>query len=346
MSRRLWFAVAFVAVAAPPLAAQEVEERRLNPTLERARVAYDSLEFQRAVTLAQQALRQGLSTVDAIVAWEITAYSHANMGNDDEAVQAFVEVIYLDPAREPDPEQIAPRIINAYATALSSVLVVRDVTIEEGEFVAGQGRTRIEFEVSRGSRATVRVVGEGYEQQLDDFLVARRGVVDWNAMTPDGDPVPAGAYEVVVEAVELGNNDVRSARFTVQQAPVDTVAHLTRLEGFDLLPEMVAPPRNWRPFGIALLSSGLGAGAALALESGNLESGSRREVLTVGAAVILTGLVMSIKPPDPRPVPANIQYNALLRQQLAERNAEIARQNAERRRQVLLTIRAGAGGDR
>jgi hypothetical protein len=47
---------------------------------------------------------------------------------------------------------------------------------------------------------------------------------------------------------------------------------------------------------------------------------------------------MTLKRPDPRPVEANIRYNQLLDEQLVERNAAIADQNAERRRQTLLTI--------
>jgi tetratricopeptide (TPR) repeat protein len=348
MRRLLVMAVALAVLVPGVLAAQE------NATLQQARQAYENLEYERATTLAQQALREGLTTAEAITAWEITAYSNANMGNQDQAIAAFVELIYLDPTREPDAEQIAPRILNAWTTALGSVLVVREVNIEEREFVAGEGRVRIDFLVSRSSRATIRIVGEGYEQTLDEFLVARQGVVDWDALGADGQPVLAGDYEVVVEATELGNTDVRSQGFAVRHAPVDTVPHLTRLPGFDPLPEEESPPRDWKPFGVALLSTVVGGGVAMALESGDLEAGSRREVLSVSAAVLLAGFGLSLKPPDPRPVPANIQYNALLRQQIVQRNQEIATENAARRRQVLLTItptttreRVGrdAGGD-
>jgi hypothetical protein len=49
-------------------------------------------------------------------------------------------------------------------------------------------------------------------------------------------------------------------------------------------------------------------------------------------------VALSIKKPDPVPVEANILYNQLLREELARRNADIAQQNAERRRQVMLTV--------
>ncbi|HKI93695.1 MAG TPA: hypothetical protein VJ992_00235, partial [Gemmatimonadales bacterium] len=69
-----------------------------------------------------------------------------------------------------------------------------------------------------------------------------------------------------------------------------------------------------------------------------LGGGKRSEVGAVSALALVTGLVLSIRKPDPQPVEANIRYNALLRQQLAEQNKRIAEQNAERRRQVQLTI--------
>ena len=53
---------------------------------------------------------------------------------------------------------------------------------------------------------------------------------------------------------------------------------------------------------------------------------------------LAAGVAMTLKRPDPRPVEANIRYNQLLDEQLAERNAAIASQNAERRRQTLLTV--------
>ena len=59
----------------------------------------------------------------------------------------------------------------------------------------------------------------------------------------------------------------------------------------------------------------------------------------MSVASLLTGLVLSIKKPDPRPVPSNVLYNQLLYQMVDDRNAQIAQENADRRRQVVLIIR-------
>jgi hypothetical protein len=53
---------------------------------------------------------------------------------------------------------------------------------------------------------------------------------------------------------------------------------------------------------------------------------------------LIAGVALSLKKPDPVPVEANILYNQLLREELARRNADIAQQNTERRRQVMLTV--------
>ena len=166
-------AVALAVLAPGGLAAQE------NATLQQARQAYENPEYEQAAAMAQRALREGLTTAEAIAAWEITAYSHANMGNQDRAIEAFVELIYLDPRREPDAEQIAPRILNAWTTALGSVLVVRDVTIEQREFVAGEGR--VLRWCRRGSQPSPRLREHGgalqqQRNELREVPLLRRGL--------------------------------------------------------------------------------------------------------------------------------------------------------------------------
>jgi hypothetical protein len=88
-----------------------------------------------------------------------------------------------------------------------------------------------------------------------------------------------------------------------------------------------------------MLYTGLASGVFLLLDKGELGTGPRTAMISVGGAALTTGLVLSIRKPDPRPSPTNILYNRLLRDLLVRRNAEIARDNAERRVQVLLTVR-------
>ena len=336
MKRDLLCTLASLSLAglAPPAAAQE-----RAPQVQQAWTAYNELRYSDAIRAARAAVRGRLAHEDQVAAYEVLAYALAALDSTARAVEAFKQLIFLDPDREPDVNDVAPRIVNAYTAALGDVLVVRRAALERTSFVAGEGDTPIRFEVSRPSRAIVRVVGpQGYDVVVDSFLVARQGGAAWSALTPDGDPAPEGSYQVIVTAVERGNQHGAELQAVVTHAPVDTLAHLLGLPGQTPLPEMERPPRDWRPLGLSLLYAGVGAGATLALDQPSLNSGPQAIVTGVSVVALISGFVSSIRRPDPQPVVANIRYNLLLRDELARRNEEIARQNAERRRQIRITI--------
>jgi len=306
-------------------------------TVQQAQQAYDELDFPRAITLAQQALSRQLSRDDQVYVHELLGLTYGALDSTRQAVDHFRQLIFLDPDREPDVNVVSPRITSLYASALGQVLVVRRLRVDTASFVAGQGGLDVQFQLSRPARAIGRVVGSDYDMVIDSMLVAGTGRFEWRAMTESGDPVPAGDYQVIITAVEAGNEFSAPVEVAVTHASVDTVDHLTSLPGYTELPESEVPSRDWKPLGISVLYAGLVSGASIALEN-NVLGESEREVLSVSVLAVVTGLVMSIKKPDPRPVPANIRYNELLRANLAQRNAQIAQQNAERRRQVRLTI--------
>jgi hypothetical protein len=315
-------------------------------TLAEARQAYEALDFELAIARASQALdAERLSRDDRIVAYELLGFAYGALDSARQAVASFRELIFLDPDREPDVNLVSPRITALYASALGQVLVVRRLRVDSATFVANQGSVAIQFQLSRPARAIARVIGPGYDVVVDSQLVAGAGRFEWRAVTENGDPAAPGTYQVVVTAVEAGNQFAAPLEVDVVHAPVDTLAHLTSLLGYSELPETERPPRNWRPLGVSVLYAGLTAGATVALE--NTEFGeSKREIMGVAALALITGFVMSVKRPDPQPVPANIRYNELLRENLAQRNAEIAAQNAELRRQVSVTVRPRGKGVR
>jgi len=321
-----------IALIAGPLGAQQ------SPTVRRARQAYDQLDFSSAITLARRALAERLTRDDRIQLYEVLGYSYGALDSARQAVEAFRQLVFLAPDREPDVERVSPRITSLYASALGQVLVVRKVAVDSASFIAGEGQVLIRYQVSRPARATTRVVGQGVEIVVDSQLVTGPAIATWNGLTGSGEPVPAGTYQILVTAVEGRNEFTGPAEIRVDRGSVDTLAHLTGLPGYSFQPETEAPPRTWRPLGLAVLYTGLVAGAAVALENTSLDLGDRREVGGVGFLALVTGLVMSVKKPDPRPVPANIQYNRLLREQIIERNAQIAEENGRRRQQVTLTI--------
>ena len=320
-----------------------------QPAVQRAKAAYGRLDVYAAITAAHEALRERLSPAERSTALRILGYSYAVVDSQLPAVNAFKQLIFLEPDSEPDVNTVSPKITALYSLALRQVLVVRRLVAESASFVAGQGSAPIHFNVTSNARVVTRVMGQGLTLSIDSEVVSGPTEVRWNGLTARGSPVPAGRYQIVVTASSGENQYARPLDVVVRHGAVDTIPHLDSLPGYSYQPEYVAPPRNWRPLGLSVLFSGLTAGASLALENTTLGGGKRSEVGAVSALALVTGLVLSIRKPDPQPVEANIRYNALLRQQLAAQNAQIARENAARRQQVELTIvpasdNGGSGG--
>jgi tetratricopeptide (TPR) repeat protein len=322
---------------APALAAQQ------SDSLRRAQAAYDALDYQGAISAAKAALAGRLAREDQISAYELLGFAYGALDSTAQAVDAFQRLIFLDPDREPDVERVSPRITRLYSFALGQVLVVRRLRLDSASFIAGQAGAPVRFEVSRAARTRTRVIGPGGL----DFVVDSQTVAggsptrfDWPATGPDGRPLPPGEYQLITTAYEGDQNEFSSLPHAVRlsHAARDTLAALTHLAGYEEQPELVSPPRDWRPLLLAVLYTGIGAGAFLAIEQGNLGTGPRTGLISVSAAALGTGLAISLRRAEPRPSQPNILYNRLLRELLARQNAEIARENLVRRSQVVITV--------
>ncbi len=321
-----------------------------NATVRRAQQAYDNLDYRQALALAQGSLRERLSGSDRARAYELLGFTFSAMDSILRAVDAFKQVVLLEPERQLDPNRTSPKVLSAFQVALTQVLVIRQLQVDSTSFVGGQGAVPIRYTVTQPARVVTRVVGTPGSMLVDSSVTNGQVNLRWPARLPSGDPVPAGSYTIVVEASVGQNSFSASQPIRVGLGAVDTLPLLTNLPGYQELPETEIPPRSWRPMGLAFLYTGVASAGTLALESGSLGSGSRRELLAVGAASLLTGFVMTLRKPAPRPAQGNILYNRLLREQLARRNSDIARENVARRQQVELTVvplpKAGGGGNR
>jgi len=314
-----------------------------NATLRRAQQAYDNLEYRQALAFGQAALRERLAGAKRARAYEVVAFSYAALDSILKAVDAFKQMVLIDPERQLDPNRVSPKAYSAFDVALRQVLLVRQLRIDSTSFVAGQGAVPIRFMVTQPARVVTRAIGVGGGGGPANFLVdssAWNGQVNlsWSPRLPNGDPVPAGSYTVVVEA-RLGQNTFSaSQQIRVTHGRVDTLPHLTSLPGYQYLPETEIPAQTWRPLGVAFLYTGGALIGTLGLESSSLGASSKRELGVVGAAALVTGFVMTLRRPAPRPAEGNILYNRLLTEQIARRNADIAKENVARRQQVQLTI--------
>jgi hypothetical protein len=337
MSRLLSLLCA-AALAIPLTAYRSPLSGQSNPTLRRANQAYNSLSYAQAIILARQASRERLSPDDQARAYELLAFSYASLDSTRQATEAFKQALLLNPDRVLDLGRVSPKITSAFALALAQVLVLRDLRVDTAEFIAGTGALPIRFTVTRTARLRTRLVGPGGEITVDSALGEGAVRLQWNGLLSNGLPPVRGNYRVIVEANAGRDSYAASVPVRIDPGQVDTLPHLTSLPGYDLLPETVVPPRSWKPVGLALVATSLALGGSLALENSKLGGGGRREILAVGTGAALVGLFATMKKPAPVPARANILYNSLVREQLARRNAEIAAENAARRRQVKLAI--------
>ena len=325
--------ILFVAIGAPTtMRAQD------SSAVTAAQAAYESLDFPAALAAAKRAVGAHLSQANLAAAYEIMAFTYAALDSNRQAVEAFRDLIFLDPDREPNVQRVSPRITSLYASALGQVLVVRGLRVDSASFVGGQGGVPVQFSVSRPALVTTHLVGGGLDMEVDSQLVAGAGGFRWAALAAGQEPVPEGHYRLLVTANEGPNNFTGQIAIEVRHAAVDTLPHLVSLPGYSTLPETETPPRDWKPTGLSFLFAGLSSGAAFALSNSDLGSRWRRPAIAVSIATLAVGVTMTLRKPDARPVPANIRYNQLLAEQLSQRNADIARENVTRRRQTQLTV--------
>jgi hypothetical protein len=328
--------VVIVALLAPVVSAQTIQ----NATLRRAQQAFDNLDYRQALTAAQASLRERLSGSERARAYELLGFTYSGMDSILKSVDAFKQVVLLEPERQLDPNRTSPKALSAFQVALTQVLVVRQLVVDSVTFIGGQGSVPIRYTVTQPARVVTRVLGGGGATSLRIDSTVATGQVNlrWQARTASGDPLPAGTYTIVVDAAVGQNSFSTSQPIRVAHGVVDTVAHLTSLPGYDYLPETEVPPKSWKPMGLALVYTGAALAGTSALSSGDLGKVSLREGAVIGAGVTIAGFIMTLKKPAPQPARGNILYNSLLREQIARRNTEIAQENTRRRQQVALTI--------
>jgi len=337
MPRYLGAIVLLARLALPAAGAAQAAQ---NATLRRAQQAYDNLEYRHVLTLAQAALRERLTGVERARAYELLGFTYGAMDSILKAVDAFKQGVLLDPERQLDPNRVSPKAYSAFEVALGQVLLVRQLRVDSVSFVGGQGAAGVpvRFTVTQPARVVARAIGSGATVLIDSGAWNGQVNLRWPARLASGDPVPAGKYTVVVDA-RLGQNTFSASQpIRVTLGRVDTVASIASLPGYQFLPETEIPPQSWRPVGLAFLYTGGALVGTLGLESSSLGSSSKRELALVGGAALVTGFVMMLRKPAARPAQANILYNHLLRDQIARRNQDIAKENVTLRQQVQVTV--------
>lgn len=329
--------VVLLALVLPAVSPAQVIQ---SGALRRAVAAYDAVDFPQVIVQARAALRERLTAPERARAEELLGFAFSATNQPDSAIAAFKETIQLDPDRQLDPRRISPRITGYFNAALGQVLVVRQLKVDTARFISGTAGAGvpIRFTITTPARVRTRAVSGDNTLLIDSGVVVGTYNLRWPATLASGDPVTPGTWRILVEAIGSGQYTTSAYQdVQITAGAVDTLPHLTALPGYTTLPETEIPPQSGRPLGLALLYTGVAGAGALALNNGDLGTATGREIGVAAGAALITGFVMTFRKPAPRPALGNIQYNRLLKEQLARRNSDIAQQNAQLRRQVQLT---------
>src|SRR5258705_5430402 len=148
MHRSTSWLVALVLVLPAAGAAQAIQ----NPTLRRAQQAFDNLDSRQALTIALTSLRERLTGFERARAYEVLGFTYSGMDSILKAVDAFKQVVLIEPERDLDPNRTSPRALSAFQVALTQILVVRQLRVDSVNFIGGQGAVGIGYTVTQPSR--------------------------------------------------------------------------------------------------------------------------------------------------------------------------------------------------
>src|SRR5438128_5239736 len=196
MTRQLHVLALLAGLAAPAAGGAQTVQ---NATLRRAQQAYDNLEYRQVVSLAQAALRERLTGPERARAYELLGFTYGAMDSILKAVDAFKQVVLIDPERQLDPNRVSPKAYSAFDVALRQVLLVRQLRVDSTSFVGGRGAVPIRFTVTQPARVVTRAIGwggggGGGGYGIDPGAGKGRGNLSWPARPANGEPGPAGNY--------------------------------------------------------------------------------------------------------------------------------------------------------
>src|SRR5262245_32509863 len=146
-----WLAVLILLLPATA-AAQTIQ----NATLRRAQQSFDNLDYRQALSLAQASLRERLSGFERGRAYELLGFTYSGMDSILKAVDAFKQVVLIEPERDLDPNRTSPKALSAFQVALTQILVVRQLRVDSTDFIGGQGAVAMRYTVTQPSRVVTR----------------------------------------------------------------------------------------------------------------------------------------------------------------------------------------------
>src|SRR2546428_2314785 len=133
MRHLTWLLLAASVLCPPAIAAQGIQ----NVTLRRAQQAFENLDYRQALSLGQASLRERLTGFERGRAYELLGFTYSGMDSILKAVDAFKQVVLIEPERDLDPTRTSPKSLSAFQVALTQILVVRQLRVDSVEFIGG-----------------------------------------------------------------------------------------------------------------------------------------------------------------------------------------------------------------
>ncbi len=180
-----WLAALVLLV--PATAAQAGAQTIQNPTLRRAQQAFDNLDYRQALSLAQASLRERLSGFERGRAYELLGFTYSGIDSILKAVEAFKQVLLIEPERDLDPNRTSPKALSAFQVALTQILVVRQLRVDSITFIGGQGAVPIRYTVTQPSRVVTRITGGAgalASMRIDSTVANGQVNIRWPAVPP------------------------------------------------------------------------------------------------------------------------------------------------------------------
>lgn len=310
--------------------------------------ASSNLEYDSAAVLLRAAL--GRSAPSALAD---TARARALMylgateffrNNRDSANAAFRRLLLLAPRFRPDQLIFPPEVSSlfeevrigtpAVAAAVAPLTDIRTAGDRLSARLYAASLHMITASIVQPNGRSVRTL---YTGAIGDSLE-----VLWDGRDSLGVPVDSGGYVLRIASRGQTSRIVRLTEVPLDVRPVlrDTLPLPPPIADSLLLPERGAIGGS----GTRPLLTGLGATAAAiilpAFVGGGHDATAAR--LVVGAATSIAGVIGFTRGRRPQPIPANIAANQQQRLAWQQRADAVRSENAERRRDRRLVIRAGA----
>ena len=322
------------ALAAAPCVARA--QMTTAETLAEAARLYDGLEVERAVVLLRQVISPSMpfevSRDQRVQAYTYLGASLAILGMRDSATTYFRAALERDPFVDLDPTRFTERERTAFADARQRTLAVgaRQITSRSVD----PRRDSIVFTIVSTQQTQLHVDVRGAVDDSTGIVLLDRdseGVreLPWNARLADGRLVSPGRYALFVRGrARSGASDSTRMLFEIAYDHPPLEDSLPMPNGAALLPERY-------PASVGRTDFARGAGlAAIALvipALGNSHLGGGHSYARTAATGALAVGAASYFIRRAHPINrANVEQNARRRADVAVRNAEIARRNAQK----------------